>query len=173
MCVVGEKKFTVSTRSQKVSEIQTGTKSIAGNRSPARAVWKKGLDCGKAGVGGSSYSSTCGHVVSWGWTSVKTDPTVCFRHLQFIVRQAQLKNVVLKKPETQGAWVAQSVKRRTLAQVMISQSVSSSPTSGSGLTARSLQPASDSVSLSLFVPPQLVLSLSLSVSLSKINNKHT
>ena len=61
-----------------------------------------------------------------------------------------------------GAWVAQSVKRPTLAQVIILQSVISSPVSGSVLTARSLEPASDSVSPFLSAPPQLVLSLSLS-----------
>ena len=50
-------------------------------------------------------------------------------------------------------WVAQSVKHQTSAQVMISQSVSSSPKSGSVLTAQSLEPASDSVSLSLCHSP--------------------
>ena len=59
-----------------------------------------------------------------------------------------------------GAWVAPSVKRPTSAQVMISGSVSSSPASGSVLTARSLEPASDSVSPHLSAPPLLVLSLS-------------
>ena len=48
-----------------------------------------------------------------------------------------------------GAWVAQSVKHLTSAQVMISQSVSSSPASGSVLKAQRLEPASDSVSPSL------------------------
>ena len=48
-----------------------------------------------------------------------------------------------------GAWVAQLVKRPTSAQVMISRSVSSSPASGSVLTAQSLEPVSDSVSPSL------------------------
>ena len=62
-----------------------------------------------------------------------------------------------------GAWVAQSVKRPTSAQVMISRSVSSSPASGSVLTAQSLEPASDSVSPSLSDPPPIhVLSLSVS-----------
>ena len=66
-----------------------------------------------------------------------------------------------------GAWVAQWVKRPTLAQVMISQFVSLSPVLGSVLTAQSLEPASDSVSPSLSLPlPDLH-----SVSLSKIN-KH-
>ena len=53
------------------------------------------------------------------------------------------------KALSRGAWVAQSVKRPTSAQVMISQSVCSSPTSGSVLTAQSLEPVSDSVSPSL------------------------
>ena len=68
-----------------------------------------------------------------------------------------------------GTWVAQSVKRLTLAQVMISRSVSSSPVSGSVMTAQSLEPVSDSVSPSLSVHPLLILGLS--PSLSKIN-KH-
>ena len=58
-----------------------------------------------------------------------------------------------------GAWVAQSVKRPTLAQVMILRSVSLSPASGSVLTAQSLEPVSDSVSPSLSAPPPLVLCL--------------
>ena len=60
-----------------------------------------------------------------------------------------------------GAWVAQSVKRPTSAQVMISQFVSSSPASGSVLTAQSLEPASYSVFPSLSASLQLVRSLSL------------
>ena len=61
-----------------------------------------------------------------------------------------------------GGWVAQSVKHPTSAQVMISRFVGSSPASGSGLTAQSLEPASDSVSPSLSALPPLVISLSLS-----------
>ena len=56
--------------------------------------------------------------------------------------------------------MAQQVERLTLAQAMISRFVSSSPTSGSGLTAQSLEPASDSVSLSLCPSPTHALSLS-------------
>ena len=44
-----------------------------------------------------------------------------------------------------GSWVAQSVKCPTSAQVMISRFASSSPVSGSVLTAQSLESASDSV----------------------------
>ena len=61
-----------------------------------------------------------------------------------------------------GPWVAQLVKRPTLAQVVISQFVSSSPAWGSVLTAQRLEPDLDSVSPSLSAPPRLVLSLSLS-----------
>ena len=63
-----------------------------------------------------------------------------------------------------GAWVAWSVKRPTLAQVMVSWFVSSSPASGSVLTAQNLEPALDSVSPSLSAHPLLTLCLSLSLS---------
>ena len=68
----------------------------------------------------------------------------------------------LRNCHSRGAWVAQSFKRPTLAQVTISRFAGSSPASGSVLTARSLEPASDSVSPSLSVPllPMLCLSLS-------------
>ena len=69
--------------------------------------------------------------------------------------------VGLGKPRRWGTWVAQLVKRLTWAQVMILRFVSSSPASGSVPTARSLEPASDSVSPSLSAPPPLALSLSL------------
>ena len=65
------------------------------------------------------------------------------------------------------AWVAQSVKNPTLAQVVISWFVSSSPASGSVLTAQNLEPASDSVSPSFSLCPSPVHAQSLSV--SKIN----
>ena len=60
-----------------------------------------------------------------------------------------------------GTWVAQSVGHLTLAQVMITWLVGSSPVSGSVPTAQSLEPASDSVSPSLSAPPLLILFLSL------------
>ena len=62
--------------------------------------------------------------------------------------------------------MAQLVKCLTSAQVMISHSMSLSPTSV--LTAQSLEPALDSVSPSLSAPPPLTLCLSLS-----LKNKHT
>ena len=65
---------------------------------------------------------------------------------------------------TWGTWVSQSVKCPTLAQIMISWFMSLS----SVLTAQSLEPASDSVSLPLSLPLYPLRFLSLS--LSKINN---
>ena len=60
-----------------------------------------------------------------------------------------------------GAWVAQSVTSLTSGQVTISESVSSSPVSGSVQTAWSLEPASDSVSPSLSAPLPFTLCLAL------------
>ena len=64
-----------------------------------------------------------------------------------------------KREPQRGAWVAQSVERLTSAQVTISRFGSSSPVSGSVLSAQSLQPASDSASPSLSAPPPLMLCL--------------
>ena len=64
--------------------------------------------------------------------------------------------------------MAQPVERPTSAQVMVPRSVSSSPASGSGLTAQSLEPALDFVSPSLSAPPPLVLCLPLSLKNKKI-----
>ena len=62
-----------------------------------------------------------------------------------------------------GAWGAQSAGCPTSAQVTISWSVGSSPTSGSVLTAHSLDPIPDSVSPSLFPSSTHIFSLSLSL----------
>ena len=67
-----------------------------------------------------------------------------------------------------GTWGAQSVERPTSAQVMIAQLMGSSPASGSVLTARSSEPASDSGSPPVSAPPLLMLCVSLS-----LNNKET
>ena len=68
-----------------------------------------------------------------------------------------------------GTWVAQLVKHVTWAYVMILQFKSSSPTSGSVLTAQSLQAASDSV---FCLPHSLPLPHLYSVSLS-LSKKQT
>ena len=59
--------------------------------------------------------------------------------------------------------MAQLVKCPTSAQVMISRFASSSPASGSVLTAQSLEPALDPVSPSLSASPLLMLCFSLSL----------
>ena len=69
-----------------------------------------------------------------------------------------------------GTWVAQSVKHRTSAQVMISQFVSSSPASGSVLTACSEPGACFGFCVSFSLCPSL-LTLFLSVSQKYINVK--
>ena len=68
--------------------------------------------------------------------------------------------------------MGQLVKRPTSAQVVISHFVCLSPTSGSVLTAPSLEPISDSVSPSLSVPPPLMLCLSLSLKINKLKNRN-
>ena len=79
-------------------------------------------------------------------------------------KRPQIVKVMLKK-KSRSAWVAQSVKRLTSAQVMTLQSMGSSPASGSVLTAQSLEPASDSFSLSLSLSLSAPLhSCSISVS---------
>ena len=67
--------------------------------------------------------------------------------------------------------MAQLVKCMALSQVMISQFMSSSPASGSVLTAQSREPASDSVSFSLTLPLSHLCSLSHSLSLSLKNKQ--
>ena len=67
--------------------------------------------------------------------------------------------------------MAQSVKCVTLAQVMISCFMGSSPMSGSVLTAQNLEPASDYVSLSLSALTPLALCLCLSHSKIKTLKK--
>ena len=64
-------------------------------------------------------------------------------------REIKAKEHDLRIREIRGAWVVLLVELPTSAQVMISRSVSSSPTLGSVLTAQSLEPVSDSVSPSL------------------------
>ena len=72
-----------------------------------------------------------------------------------------VENLQIIRRPTRGTWVAQSVKHPTLAQVMISRSMSSSPASGSVLMAQRLEPVSDSVSPSLSAPLQFMFCLCL------------
>ena len=63
----------------------------------------------------------------------------------------RVKSSSYSKIDPRGAWVAQSVKSPTSAQILISWYVGSSPTSGSVLIAQSLEPALGSGSLSLYL----------------------
>ena len=80
-------------------------------------------------------------------------------------------SIITRQPDLKmgkkGAGVAQSVRCPTSAQVMISQFMGSSPTSGSVLTAQSLEPDSESVSPSVSASSLLMLMLMLSLSLSQ------
>ena len=89
-----------------------------------------------------------------------------------ILLWAKLGRDSCQRHTNRGTWVAQLVKRPTLAQVMISRFMGSSPALGSVLTAWSLEPASDSVSPSLSLPLPCSHSVSLSVSKIKIKNKN-
>ena len=84
------------------------------------------------------------------------------RNSGFVIIRPCASNLGIKKQQW-GAWVAQSVKRLTSAQVTISPFVGSSPALGPVLTVESLEPALDSVSPSLS-NPSLTRALSLSVS---------
>ena len=135
----------------------------------AKATWKLCVPslcrCGlvqERRVGSLSLPGTL-FAESLGW-SVSSQPFVT----PLISKQQQERSPSRKIPG--GARGSQSVGRPTSAHVMmswsaqgvISQSVSSSPASGSVLTARSLEPASESVSPSLSAPPLLTLYLSVS-----------
>ena len=90
-------------------------------------------------------------------------------HISIFTVFPPVLNSLPKENSCRGAWVAQSVKHLILAQVMISQSGSSSPPLGSVPTAQNLESALDSVSpsLSMSLPLlMLVHSLSRSPSLS-------
>ena len=83
------------------------------------------------------------------------------RELELRTVSAQLSSYVPARfvKKISGAPGAQSVQHPASAEVMISGFVGSSPTWGSVLTARSLEPALDSVSPSLSDPPLLTLAL--------------
>ena len=80
--------------------------------------------------------------------------------IEFVKRLSVPLRMFKKYEKLGGAWLAQSVVRPTSAQVMVLWFVTSSPALGSVLTARSLEPGSDSVSLSLCPSPACALSLS-------------
>ena len=82
-----------------------------------------------------------------------TNSRLCHRAALLRLGWAHERAGVLLKCSFGGAWVAQSVKGPTWAQVVISRFAGSNPASGSVPTAQSLEPASESVSPSLSAPP--------------------
>ena len=92
------------------------------------------------------------------WTEGSQTPRLRKKQSKSTRYEGQLKTA--RSPW--GTWEALSVEPLASAQVMISRFVGASPVSGSVLTARSLEPASDSVSPSLSAPFLLMRCLSLS-----------
>ena len=60
-------------------------------------------------------------------------------HSSLTMKKKKKGPIIIKEKRMRGAWVAQSVKRLTSAQVIISRFVGSSPASGSVLTSQSLE----------------------------------
>ena len=107
----------------------------------------------------ADYAGTCHSIIIAKLFFLPKDTSNCL-----LAPSPNRLGAVKKNSQTWGACMAQSVEHPTLAQVTISQFLSLSPTSGSVLTAQSLEPASDSVSPPLSAPPMLtfhLLSLSL------------
>ena len=77
------------------------------------------------------------------------------RSAQNVLEDSRL---ILLRTVTEGRLGGSVAYASTSAQVVVSRSVGSSPTSDSVLTARSLEPAWDSVSPSLSAPPLRALS---------------
>ena len=104
----------------------------------------------------NSTNQCYGNVVLWHLLCAKSGLEPRLQNLHFSTecaclpggptREAQVRLEDKSKGKRRGAWVAQSVEPPTSAQAMISRSVSSSPVSGSVLTAQRLEPASDSAS---------------------------
>ena len=106
------------------------------------------------------FTSLCLRYLLRAWWGAGEDCTQSRRASAWHNTKA-LQMLALIKDMSQGAWVAQSVERPTSARVTISRFVSSSPASGSVLTARSPEPASDALSPSLCPSPARALSVSL------------
>ena len=124
-----------------------------------KMAWDPSFGTWNARPGSSIYRCQRGKK----WWPKNIAPPRYFSLIEALPTSIQSLIISLLKKLIRGTWVAQLVERPTSVQVMVSRSVSLSPMSGSVLTARTLEPASDSVSPSLSAPPLLMLSLSLSV----------
>ena len=119
-----------------------------------KSVWNHKIPNKQSNLGG--WGGEAKLEASQFWTSVILQS--CSAHNSMVLIQKQTHKSIEQSTKPRGTWVAQSVKHVTQAQVMVSQFMDSSPTSGSVLTSQSLEPASDSMSPSLSAP--LCLSLS-------------
>ena len=95
-------------------------------------------------------------------SAIISDGNKCLEPSLLVSRGLLYTSIIFKTSSLRGTWVAQSVKRPTSAQVMILRFVGLSPALGSVLTAQSLDPASNSVSLSVSASTLLTLCLFLS-----------
>ena len=121
-------------------------------------LWKKIRIVVASGVGlGIDWREARGHFLGWCFCPRPWQGFGLARCVHLLINNKWIKICAFW-----GAWVAQSVECPISAQVMISQFVGLSPASGSVLTARSLEPASDSVCLSLSLPLPSSCSVSLS-----------
>ena len=101
-----------------------------------------------------TYTHTHTHTHTHFWNTIEASKLGVAEVMTQFLHLFSTQIIYLHRKINQGdAWVAQSVRHPTLAQVLISQFVSSSPASGSVLTAQSLEPVLDSVSPSLSAPP--------------------
>ena len=132
----------------------------------AQLVWEKGLDLN---CQTPLYFPSSVHIPT-SWTTCPNDSVTHVAALYFSHAPSSVSGrtwlVTSHVPQIWGlggTWVAQSVEHLTSAQVMISWLVSSSPASGSVLTALSLEPASDSVSPSVSLCPSTAHTLPLSL----------
>ena len=78
-------------------------------------------------------------------------------------KPSMITSYIMNKCIFRSAWIAQLVECLTLSQVITSQFMGSRTVLGSGLTAQSLEPTSDSVSPSLSAPSALTFCFSLNL----------
>ena len=121
-------------------------------RSQSRPA-EKGEFCQQAGPCGRLTSSAVGVGRWWGQCCAFTELVLLHSGTSLDTGHADRRPT--EKAQYWGTWVPQGVKRPTAAQVMISRLVGWGPASGSVPTARSPEPALDSVSPSLSAPPPL------------------
>ena len=151
----------------KLTDAQSTQDILKGHRATKRQGQSGGWErlraglwhvAGFSGLHGAVSTASQGHPGCLGKSLVPGPDGLGFRNLRDALGGGEGECEICVR----GAWVAQLVEQPTSARVTISRFVGLSPTSGSVLTARSLEPASDSVSPSLGPFPAHTLSLSVS-----------